>query len=283
MPETSIPRRQFLQSGLMAASLVTAGHLPLLARESVNGSGIDGRSGPYAIKPVRGYVRRFSPATREGKSEVAGRLTYDVIHWPATVREAATSGGTVVGEVSVMHEVKGDSVWYEIKQRKHIGGVDNFVEATVTCNADIFHSVREWQLKSYERDLRGGVDPLSRLTETGRRDDGRIRVQGGRYRYEHAAENPVITQWHVPGLLMRPAEAGAPRRFDLLQDLSLFKPDHVLSYDGKTEVRLSRGRTIHLETYAQTGQGILPIHYLLDAQRRPQLITSSIVSWALKE
>lgn len=282
MSEISIPRRQFLQSGLMATSLVAAGRLPLLARGSDGGSGIDGRSGPCAIKPVRGYVRRFSPAKAELNRRGAGALTYDVIHWPATVAQTAAPSGSVVGQVSIAHEVRGDSVSYEVKQRKRIGGVDNFLEARVACNADVFHSVREWRLKSYERDPRGGVDRLSELTETGRCDGGRIRVEGDRYHYEYAAKNPLITQWHVPDLLRRGAEVGAPIRFDLLQDLSLFKADHVLSYDGKTEVRLSRGRTILMATYAQTGQGILPVHYVLDAQRRPQLVTSSIVSWALK-
>jgi len=69
--------------------------------------------------------------------------------------------------------------------------------------------------------------------------------------------------------------------FDLLQDLSLFKPNQSLTYDGVTPVKLRDGKTVMLKTYAQTGQGILPTHYLLDDQGRPQLITSSILSWAL--
>jgi len=67
----------------------------------------------------------------------------------------------------------------------------------------------------------------------------------------------------------------------LLQDLSLFKPNQSLVYDGERRVKLQGGQTVTLQTYAQTGRGILPIHYLLDAEKRPQLVTSSILSWAL--
>jgi hypothetical protein len=68
-----------------------------------------------------------------------------------------------------------------------------------------------------------------------------------------------------------------------LQDLSLFKPNQVLTGDDATVVRLKDGRSLSLQTYAQTGQGVLPIHYLLDEQRRPQLVTNCMLSWDLQD
>jgi hypothetical protein len=80
---------------------------------------------------------------------------------------------------------------------------------------------------------------------------------------------------------MRTANPALNVTFDLLQDLSLFKLGQVLTYDGLTPVKIKGGKTVKLQTYAQTGQGILPIHYLLDDLMRPQLITASLLSWAL--
>jgi hypothetical protein len=71
--------------------------------------------------------------------------------------------------------------------------------------------------------------------------------------------------------------------FDLLQDLSLFKPNQVLVYDGETHFQCEGGRSVTLQTYAQKGEGILPVHYLLDGQGWPHLITCSMVSWALSK
>ena len=55
-----------------------------------------------------------------------------------------------------------------------------------------------------------------------------------------------------------------------------------LVFDETIEVVVKGGRKVKLDSYAQTGQGILPVHYMLDEQHLPQLVTSSLVSWALR-
>jgi hypothetical protein len=66
--------------------------------------------------------------------------------------------------------------------------------------------------------------------------------------------------------------------FDLIQDLSLLRPNHKLVSDGSVE--FSAGS---YNTYVQSGEGILPVHYLLDEDRRPQLITFGLIAWALTD
>ena len=66
--------------------------------------------------------------------------------------------------------------------------------------------------------------------------------------------------------------------FDLIQDLSLLRSNHALVSDGSVE--LSCGS---YNTYVQSGEGILPVHYLLDEDRRPQLITFGLIAWALTD
>jgi hypothetical protein len=49
---------------------------------------------------------------------------------------------------------------------------------------------------------------------------------------------------------------------------------------GKIEIPV-KGGTVMLDSYAHTGWGVTPTHYLVDAQGRVQLITMTTVNWAL--
>ena len=108
-----------------------------------------------------------------------------------------------------------------------------------------------------------------------------VRISSDGHSRDYGADNPVVTRWTVLDFLIRKADPALSVAFDLLEDLSLFKPNQSLVYDGETYVTLKGRQTVTLQTYAQTGEGILPIHYLVDANGCPQLITSSILSWAL--
>ena len=165
--------------------------------------------------------------------------------------------------------------------KHHQDGNDIFVEARYDDGMNAKWKVYPsgWVRLDYQYEL----DPLSKLDEKGRCDDGRIRIESDNHEYGFSAKNPVVTQWTVLDFLMRRANPASDVTFDLLQDLSLFKPSQVLTSDDATAVRLKDGRSLSLQTCAQTGQGVLPIHYLLDEQRRPQLVTNSILSWSLAQ
>ena len=276
-------RRQFLQSGLMATALAAAGKLPLLAGATENESSIDAASGPGAIKPIRDWLQRFSTADTKVRDQPSYNLTYDIIHWNWgwVSGKGGTIPNSVVGHVVIKRRLASDGVVYQVAQQMRIGGVDNFLDAEITCNADDLNSLRTWKLHSYEVGPKGQADSLSELTEKGDCKDGKISIDGDSYSYCYSPNNPAVTQWTMLDFLIRKATPRLSVEFDLLQDLSLFKPNQSLVYDGRTPVPLKDARKVTLETYAQTGEGILPIHYLLDHQGRPQLITSSILSWAL--
>lgn len=274
-------RRQFLQSGLMAAALASAGRLPLLSVKESVGSGIDASTGPYAVKPIRDYLSRFSPAEVPLGKRKRYVLTYDIVHWHWPRGKRGTYANSVVGRLTIKRRMGNSQVMYDISQQTTIGGVNNSIEAEIICNAEDFGSLRSWRLRSYELGLKGETDPISELTEKGTCRGGRIRVESGNYNYEFEAKYSVLTQWTVLDFLVRKAGRQLRTEFDFLQDLSLFKPNQHLAYDGETVVKCRDGHRVTLQTYAQTGQGILPTHYLLDSQGRPQLVTSSILSWAL--
>ena len=281
MDTVSIDRRQFLQSGLIAATLVSAGRLPLLRAQTDNTSGLDASTGPYATKPIRGYLQGFSPADVPLQKQGQYSLTYDIIHWGAANSKTGMPANSVLGQIVIKRSVAQGHVLYDVVQQTRIGGVNNFVEAQITCNVDEWNSLRQWKLRTYHMGPKGQIDPLSKMTEVGNCKSGQIQIDSGSYCYGYRAKNPVVTQWTVLDFLMRKAGSALDVTFDLLQDLSLFKPNQSLFYDGIANLKLKGGQTATLQTYAQIGPGILPIHYLLDMRGRPQLVTSSILSWVL--
>ena len=281
METVSIDRRQFLRSGLIAATLVATGRLPLLSAQVGGGSSIDDSTGPYAAKPIRGHLRRFSPAQVPLRQKRQYNLTYDIIHWGAASIKTGMPTNSVLGQLTIKRRMAEDRVLYDVAQQTRIGGVNNFVEAEITCEPDEWNSLRQWKLRTYHIDPNGQVNPISKITENGDCKKGHIRIGSGSYHYGYTPKNPVVTQWTMLHFLIRKSGPALDVSFDLLQDLSLFKPNQALFYDGVTNLKLKGGQAVALQTYAQIGQGILPIHYLLDMQGRPQLITSSILSWAL--
>jgi len=280
MNERRINRRQFLQSGAIAATLLAAGRLPLLAAEGGSGSGIDKGVGEHAVKPIGDYLQRFSPSTGSLRDRESYMLRYDIVHWDGANPKTGMPANSVVGKVVIQREKRPGGVGYEIAQHMMIGGVKNSIEAQIRCQADEV-SVQDWTVRFHSTRPEGGVDPLSEIKETGSNKKGRIEIHGGNFRYGYDAEHPVVTQWTVLDLLIRKASPTVAATFHLLQDLSLFKPSHRLLYDGETLLRLKGEKNVVLQTYARTGEGVLPVHYLCDERRCPHLVTTSILSWAL--
>jgi len=266
----------------MAAALAAAGRLPLLSAKESVGPGIDASTGPYAVKPIRDHLSRFLPVqTALDRKQYA--LTYDIINWHWARGKRGTYANSVIGKLTIERKEANGQVVYNISHETLIGGVNNFVKAQIICNTDELNSLRRWNLHSYEVGPKGKINPLSKLTEKGNCRGGRIQINSSNNHYEFYPKKQVLTQWTILDVLIRKANPYLSIKFDLLQDLSLFKPNQSLVYDGETLVKCKDGNSVTLQTYAQVGGGILPIHYLLDARGYPQLVTSSMISWALSK
>lgn len=264
----------------MAAVLASAGRLPLLSAEESIGSGIDASTEPYAVKPVRDHLSRFMKVkTIPGSKKYV--LTYDIVHCHWSKGQRDTFANTVIGEVTINRKEASGQVVYKVSQETLIKGVNNFIKAQIICDTDDLNSLRRWNFQSYEVDPKCNISSLSKLTEKGSCRDGSIRVDSGNHQYGFYTKRKVLSQWTIPDVLIHKAKLKPKLTFDLLQDLSLFKPNQIPVYDGETHFRCKDGRSVALQTYAQRGKGILPVHYLLDGQGWPHLITSSMVSWAL--
>ncbi len=272
-----------MKSAALITWLVAAGHLPLLAAESGNGSNIDAATGPAAVKPIRGHLSGFTPGVDGLASRESYTLTYDIVHWIGVAARTGKTNNSVVGTVSVTRRKRSSDVQYKVSQRTNFGGMENIMEAQIVCADNALNTLRSWQIRTSSRDPSKRIVPLSEMNEMGENADGKILIKDGEYNHSFIPANPVISQWTILDFLMRHATKTTSVTFDLLQDLSLFKKDQTLVFDGTVEIAVEDNQQVKLDTYAQTGEGILPIHYLLDEKNLPQLITTSIVSWTLKD
>ena len=89
----------------------------------------------------------------------------------------------------------------------------------------------------------------------------------------------LIHRWALLPLLASGSIKKAPLVFDMLDDSAL-RPNQTLRYEGEIEIPV-KGGMVKLDSYAQTGDGILPIHYLVDGKGQVQLITMATINWVL--
>jgi hypothetical protein len=283
-------RRDFMKRMVFLTTLASTSHIRagslhqiLLAVEPGTGSSIDAAAVPAAVKPISGYLPRFTPATGSALDYSSYRLTYEIVHWGGVDPKTGKSTNNVPGSLKIERSKRDGDVHYGVIQQTRFGGLGNIIEAQITCAADDLNTLKSWRIRTYSRNASGEKVPLSEMDETGENRGGEILIKGAEHHYNFVASHPVLSRWTLIDFLLRHTAKAASLTFDFLQDLSLFKPNQELNFDGTVEVTVENEHKVRLNSYVQTGQGVLPVHYLLDEQNRPQLITSSIVSWALKE
>ena len=226
--------------------------------------------GPYAVQPIRDFLAGFTPIHKAILDADCATLTYDILNWSFAPGQPPPCPNSVYGSVTIGREQGGA---YRIRQQTHIGGEPTVFEADVICNSD--DTLKSWTLYTYRADAEGKPVPISELRESWENNNGHVQSGDGAYKYR--ATRPVFSHWTLPHILLC-GKHPLPMAFDLIQDLSLLRPNHKLVSDGSVE--LSFGS---YNTYVQSGEGILPVHYLLDKDRRPQLITFGLIAWALTD
>jgi hypothetical protein len=264
-------RRTFIQT--IAASLASHGCLPLLAAEKetsakrVWGNSPNPYVEPCAIEPITGVLPTFSPVAGAAMSGPFA-AQYSLLAWEMA---AAKSKNKPMGSMKVnfsedtvqtveKRDGKGSSPSCTIKTSVQFGGKNN--------------ATRQWTLESLV-DGRAHV----RFVEKGVWDGKTMTVRANSFSRQYATTNTLIHRWALLPLLASGRMKKTPFVFDMLDDSAL-RPNQTLRYEGEFEIPI-QGGTATFDSYVQTGYGILPIHYLVDAQRRVQLITMATVNWAL--
>jgi len=267
-------RREFVRIGSAVTALLAMGRLPVLART--------GDMLPAAVEPVTGFLPGYDPPTQRG---LRGdhRLTYDLVLWQQRAPATGITQNGMAGEVIVERVRVPEGVRYSIDEIRRYAAVENRLTARLTCAPDDLRTLRAWESRASWRPSRAAPPlrhELAPLSSGGRKDGDRVLHSDGR---REGSERPLATLWSLTDFIARRAGPATDVSLDLLVDLSHVSPDARLRYDGPVDVAVAHGRRLRCATYLLTGHGILPTHYLVDDRGLPQLVTASMVSYALRE
>ena len=268
-------RRDFLQTAAVS-TLAAQGYLPLLAAE---GKGKNKKKAkkdvythssniytePTAIESITGYLPKYKPVVA-GAMDKPFAAKYLLINCSGS---AVKSKNHVGGSIDVAFS-NGACSTTEVRKGKPFG---SSVKTEVKFGGK-FNTVSSWTLDSSVE----GV-PDTRFVEKGTWDGKTMVVKSKSWTQKSSTSNPLIGRWALLGLLSSGKLKPKPLTFDMLDDSTL-RNDQTIRYTGQIEIPVSGG-TAKLDSYAQTGSGIVPTHYLVDAEGRVQLITMSAVNWAL--
>lgn len=265
-------RRTFLTCAAATATVLAAqGYLPLLAAEKAKKArrGGEGGSGnwftePCAIEPITGYLDTFSPV-KTGRMAEAFKARYTLVHWKSA---AAKSHNAERGSLEAEWQA-GQLKTAETRQLNP----DHVVRTSVKCAGE-WNTVSEWNLNA---SFAGRNN--QNFTETGTWDGKTMTVKAESWTQEYATAHPLIARWSLLPLVASGKIRKSPLVFDMLDDSTL-RPTQTLRYVDEITIPIQGGST-KLSSYVHTGNAIVPTHYLVDADGRVQLITMSMISWAL--
>ena len=273
-------RRNFMQIAAVT-TLAAQGHLPLLAAERKRKNKNKKRTGrkdvytgssniytePVAIEPITGYLPKYKPVAT-GTMSKPFTAKYSLINCTGS---AAKSRNHVGGSLEVIFS-NGVCKTTEVRKGRPR---QNIVKTELKFGGK-FNTVSSWTLDSSVDGL-----PEVHFAEKGTADGKTMVVKSKSWTQKHSTSNPLIGRWALLELLSSGKIKSKPLTFDMLDDSTL-RSDQILRYTGQIEIPVADG-TAKLDSYVQIGSGIVPTHYLVDADGRVQLITMSAVNWALTD
>ncbi|VGO12997.1 hypothetical protein PDESU_01551 [Pontiella desulfatans] len=260
-------RRKHIQLATITA-LAAQGGLPLLARPSSWGG--DNRFvEPSAIEPITGFLPEFRPLT-------GGAMNRDFSATYRMIRQYGQAGGVAVNTEtgSLKLAFKGNTCKIlETRERKD--GINNTVKTDLRFNGE-HHTAKSWILESSIVD-----HPEARLVEQGSWNGKIMSVETKSSKSSYPTGKLLIARHSLLPLIASGKLKETPLQFDLLDECTL-RRDQTVRYAGEIEIPVAGGTTV-LDSYAHTGWGSVPTHYLVDQSGRVQLITMQSVNWALSE
>jgi len=265
-------RRDFLKTTAATAAVLAAqGHLPLLAAPRKKKAPYKGPPNcftePCAIEPVTGYLSKFAPATG-GAMRNAFKAHYSLVFCHGS---AGKSWNGMSGSLDVSF---GKGRCRTVETRNGRGNTPgNILKTSLQLSGEL-NTTPKWTLESSIE----GANDLG-FTEEGAWDGKSMTVKTKSWRQQQTTTHPLIARWALLPLIASGRLKKESLTFDMLDDSTL-RPNQALRYEGEIEVPV-KGGTVRLDSYAQTGQGIVPTHYLVDAKGRVQLITMTTVNWVL--
>ena len=134
-------------------------------------------------------------------------------------------------------------------------------DVAFAIKTNLMHGKGRNELKWTQEAISGGRED-TRLVETGGWNGNKMVVKSTAFSRKYVTQNQLIHRWGLLPLLASGQIKHQPLRFDMLDDSAL-RSNQTLSYEGEIEIPVKDG-TANLDSYVQTGYGIVPMHYLVD-------------------
>jgi hypothetical protein len=232
---------------------------PQTIRQTVKNDRRDKTYGSLEAFPE--FLEKFSPPAGGFDPRGAWKLSYGVWLFAGDpqavgyleIERRPTAGGsalTVAGRIA------------------HLNGYQQ-QNAALDCAADTLSSLRWLELESTSGTPEGQPLPATQTSLRVQVRGSAVEFTRGTRRRTARAAPPVVASWGLLEALQR-LEPDQPKalEFTLLDDGDLLKPAQRLTYLGKTSVQVAGGAGLALHCWEQTGYGVLPTHYWVDAQGR---------------
>jgi hypothetical protein len=258
----SLSRRNFL-SGIsktaLAIALTGAWRLPAMATSQAGGAS-------YALSPLAplgGVLQtpspKLSPINRWGYRWVFNHVT----------RAGRGSSINDIGTLQIHRKVTGDKVEYQVEQERRFADYN----ATLVSDNKSGEPLNEWRCQQIT--LRRGAEPLISEVE-GRVAGAEVEITRGQIHEKISLSGPLHSEI---ALLVNPAnlEALAGRGITLLEGGAMLRPDVLVSRDPAADATVDG---VSAAAWLMTGTGLLPAHFMVDAEGRGlcrTLFTTSIV------
>jgi hypothetical protein len=246
-----------------------------------------------SLNVIAAYLVQYRPPTENFPANGAWKATYDVIEWkgsPSGEGAKFSRQNRVIGRLAMTRrpQAGGDSgpnsamgVGYDLDHAITINGFESTLKSTMTCSGGRLPGLLDWKTDYEMHPIKQGLSPLT-LSERGRHQDGVLEITSLAGTRRIPTDRLVASQWAVLDALRgaRADPVATEVEFDLLQDLTSYRPHQVLKPCGVLEISLD-GKSHRLHGFVQTGWGMQPTHTWIDAAGRPLLVTGGLLANAL--
>ncbi|OPZ17730.1 MAG: hypothetical protein BWZ10_01151 [candidate division BRC1 bacterium ADurb.BinA364] len=153
--------------------------------------------------------------------------------------------------------------------------------AQIQCSGPLAVPSR-WRLSSRVRDFATGEEyPEAAVEQEGALEGETLWIATKGEKKAHRAPAAWTANWTLFEALQRlPRSETANLKFDLLDDLDIWKTGHRLAYRGEESV-LFGGQTASVARFDQIGRGCLPQRYYVDGQGRLLLSHTALRAYIL--
>ncbi|QHI69803.1 hypothetical protein [Tichowtungia aerotolerans] len=238
---------------------------------------------PDEVRLLAGYIGTYHAP--EGAMPRSGgwKAVYDMLKFdaPPSYKKKKVAAPVMynssLGQVAISRS--GRDPEYHIQMAYSPTAAVEEVDGQLYCNTDDVASICNYEMtwRCSSRDPH--ITYLRK--EIGRVGSGELTVSTPAYTDRFRIQKSLTSLWTLmDAVRFLPAQAGWKKNFDLYMDLSSLRRNQVLQY-SKESVIQTAGGNVPVSFYRQLGEGIEPIHYAVDEQKRPLFITQGQLGWGL--